>query len=115
MVKITSSPTHTGGTGSTGGVPSVYGGEAFQLHCHVGHHHALLLLHLRPHRPLCGHAGGWVGHCPRSGTMCSPGRFTGGWVGGWGIVPLRALTCFQARLRWFCLPSNHLLLSFLSG
>lgn len=28
--------------------------------------------------------GGWVGHCPpRSGTMCSPGRF----AGGWDIVP----------------------------
>ena len=55
--------------------------------------------------------GGWgialeVGQCV---------RLVGLQVGGWGIVPLRALTCFQARLRWFCLPSNHLLLSFLSG
>ena len=23
-------------------------------------------------------AVGWAGHCPRSGTMCLPGRFAGG-------------------------------------
>ena len=57
-MNIIPSSTPTGGTGSASGDPGVCGCEAFQLHCHVRDHHAVLLLHIRTHCSVYGLAGG---------------------------------------------------------